>query len=175
MSSMFRYALPVEQTQWAFEGQNETVFSWEYDDVRAELLKLYDKGKKQQWDATERIDWSTDLDPENPMEMDERSVQIYGTDVWDRLTAKEKAKVRHPMNSDQMQQFRRRIFTRIVPTVKDIGLWGPRVQKAYTDMGVMEFAQVDAAAILENDNRVAQEFDARRVVAERLGQTPATS
>jgi hypothetical protein len=35
-------------------------------------------------------------------------------------------------------------------------------------MGVMEFAQVDAAAILENDNRVAQEFDARRVVGERL-------
>ena len=79
MSSMFKYTLPVEQTRWAFEGQNETVFSWEYDDVRAELLKLYDKGKTQQWDAAERIDWSTDLDPENPMEMDDRTIPIYGS------------------------------------------------------------------------------------------------
>jgi hypothetical protein len=352
MSSMFRYTLPVEQTQWAFEGQSETVFSWEYDDVRAELLKLYDKGKQQQWDAALRIDWSTDLDPENPMAMDDRSVQIHGTDVWSRLTPKEKGKVRHhlqaasisqfmhgeqgaliatakivqtvpdvaakfyaatqvmdearhveayarllhekfelaypitpglkallentisdrrwdmtylgmqvlieglalaafqrirdmaknplaaavnayvmqdearhvafgrlalrehypqlteaerdereefvveacyqmrdrfnqrevwenlglpvqecvaaTMNSEHMQQFRRRIFSRIVPTVKDIGLWGSRVQKAYADMGVLEFAQVDAGAMLENDNRVAQEFDARRVVTEGL-------
>lgn len=53
--------------------------------------------------------------------------------------------------------------------MEDIGLWGARVQKAYTDLGVMEFAQVDAAAMLENDNRLAQEFDARRVVTERLG------
>jgi 1,2-phenylacetyl-CoA epoxidase catalytic subunit len=90
-------------------------------------------------------------------------------EVWENLGLPVQECIAATMNSDQMQQFRRRIFTRIVPTVKDIGLWGARVQKAYTDMGVMEFAQVDAAAILENDNRVAQEFDARRVVAERLG------
>jgi hypothetical protein len=61
-----------------------------------------------------------------------------------------------------MRQFRTRLFTRIVPTVKDIGLWGSRVQKAYTDMGVLEFADVDAEALLENDARVALDFDARR-------------
>ena len=57
---------------------------------------------------------------------------------------------------------------RIVPTVKDIGLWGPRVRKAYEDMGVMEFADVDAEAMLDNDNRVAEEFDAKRFVAQAL-------
>ena len=60
-----------------------------------------------------------------------------------------------------MQQFRTRLFTRIVPTVKDIGLWGPRVQKAYDDMGVLSLAEVDADALLENDSRVADEFDAK--------------
>src|SRR5437762_2076501 len=30
--------------------------------------------------------------------------------------------------------FRNRLFTRIVPCIKDIGLWGERVQKAYADM-----------------------------------------
>jgi hypothetical protein len=36
-------------------------------------------------------------------------------------------------------------------------------------MGVMEFAEVDAAAILDNDNRVAEEFDAKQFVRQQLG------
>ena len=64
MSTMYRYQLPVEQTQWTLQGETQTSFTWEYEDERAALLALYDKGKKQQWDAAERIDWSVDLDPE---------------------------------------------------------------------------------------------------------------
>ena len=60
-----------------------------------------------------------------------------------------------------MKVFRSRIFSRIVPTVKDIGLWGSKVQEAFAAMGAIEFAQTDAAALLENDERVAEEFDAR--------------
>ena len=63
MSTLYRYTLPVEQTDWNFDGQTETCFTWEYDEPRQALLALYDKGKKQQWDAAERIDWSLDLDP----------------------------------------------------------------------------------------------------------------
>jgi hypothetical protein len=60
-----------------------------------------------------------------------------------------------------MKLFRSRIFSRIVPTVKDIGLWGPQVQEAFAAMGAIGFASVDAGALLENDARVAEEFDAR--------------
>ena len=60
-----------------------------------------------------------------------------------------------------MKMFRSRLFTRIVPTVKDIGLWGPKVQEAFAAMGAIEFAQTDAAALLDNDARVAEEFDAQ--------------
>ena len=35
--------------------------------------------------------------------------------------------------------------------LKDIGLWGQRVQKAYADMGVLDFATIDAEALLDND------------------------
>ena len=45
--------------------------------------------------------------------------------------------------------------------MKDIGLWGPQVQEAFAAMGAIEFAKVDAAALLENDARVAEDFDAR--------------
>jgi hypothetical protein len=60
-----------------------------------------------------------------------------------------------------MRAFRSRIFSRIVPTVRDIGLWGTRVQEAFAAMGAMEYADVDAAALLDNDARVADEYDAK--------------
>jgi hypothetical protein len=56
MSTFYRYTLPVGQTKWKFDGRAETCFTWKYDDQRAALLQLYDKGKQQQWDAAERID-----------------------------------------------------------------------------------------------------------------------
>jgi hypothetical protein len=65
-----------------------------------------------------------------------------------------------------MKQFRTRLFSRIVPTVKDIGLWGPTIRAAYADMGVLDFAEVDADALLANDAKVADEFDARRRLAD---------
>jgi hypothetical protein len=345
MSTSYRYTLPVEQTEWKFDGNTDVCFTWEYDDNRAGLLQLYAKGKQQQWDAAERIDWSQDLDPENPMLLDDRVIHIYGSDLWDRMTEKERRQVRHHLQASQISQFmhgeqgaliatskivqtvptldakfyaatqvmdearhveaysrllhekfelaypithglrslletglsdsrwdmtyltmqilieglalaafqrlrdqsrnplaaavnayvmqdearhvafgrlalrdyypqlsdaernereefvvdacwhmrdrfnqlevwqrldlpieeclrlveesesmkvfRSRIFSRIVPTVKDIGLWGPKVQEAFAAMGAIEFAQTDAAALLENDARVAEEFDAR--------------
>ena len=66
MSSTFLYRLPVEQTQWKVDGQTTTSFTWEYEDGSADLLRLYAKGKKQQWDAAERIDWSLEIGSRQP-------------------------------------------------------------------------------------------------------------
>ena len=66
MSSQFLYRLPVEQTEWKVDGQTTTAFTWEYEDGSDDLLRLYAKGKKQQWDAAERLDWSQEVDPDNP-------------------------------------------------------------------------------------------------------------
>jgi hypothetical protein len=88
--------------------------------------------------------------------------------VWQNLGLPVQECVDAVEKSEYMRLFRTRLFSRIVPTVKDIGLWGPRVRKAYEDMGVMEFASIDAQAILDNDNRVAEEFDAKRFVTQAL-------
>ncbi len=345
MSTTYRYTLPVEQTEWKFEGNADTAFTWEYDENRAGLLQLYDKGKRQQWDAAERIDWDQDLDPENPMLLDDRVIPIHGSAIWDKMNEAERRRVRHHLQASQisqfmhgeqgaliatakivqtvpdidakfyaatqvmdearhveaysrllhekfelaypithglksllesglsdrrwdmtyltmqilieglalaafqrirdqsknplaaavnayvmqdearhvafgrlalrdyypqlsdaeraereefvvdacwhmrdrfnqlevwqrlglpieqclelvdrsetMQVFRSRIFSRIVPTVRDIGLWGPKVQEAFAAMGAIGFADVDAAALLEQDAKVAEEFDAQ--------------
>jgi hypothetical protein len=352
MSTMYRYQLPVEQTGWKLDGQTETAFSWEYEDERGKLLALYDKGKQQQWDAATRIDWSLELDPENPQEIDDRLIPIFGSPLWEKMDRQERIRVRQhqqahtlsqfmhgeqgalmaaarivqtvpdldakfyaatqvmdearhveayarllndklglaypitpglkalleatltdrrwdmtylgmqilieglalaafqrirdyaknrlaasvnayvmqdearhvafgrlalrdlypqlteperrereefvveacyqmrdrfnqkelwehlglsveqavkaSMASENMRLFRKRLFSRIVPTVKDIGLWGPGVQRAFAEMGAIEFADVDTEALLEQDHRVAADFDAGNFVRQSL-------
>jgi len=352
MATMYRYQLPVEQTGWKLNGETETTFSWEYEGEREKLLALYEKGKSQQWDAATRIDWSLDLDPENPQEIDDRLIPIFGSPLWERMDNKERITVRRhqqaqtlsqfmhgeqgalmaaarivqtvpdldakfyaatqvmdearhveayarllneklgiaypitpglksllettltdrrwdmtylgmqilieglalaafqrirdyaknrlaasvnayvmqdearhvafgrlalrdfypqltqaersereefvveacyhmrdrfnqkelwenlglpveeaveaAMASENMRLFRRRLFSRIVPTVKDVGLWGPGVQKAFAEMGAIEFADIDSEALLEQDHRVAEEFDAGHFVRASL-------
>jgi hypothetical protein len=346
MSTGSRYARPIDEPQWSIHGQFDTVFNWEYADGRAALLTLYEKGKNLQWNTNSRIDWSQDLDPENPQELPDEAVTIFGSDVWKRLTRQERAAVRrhaqawqlsqflhgeqgalvctakivqqvpnvdakfyaatqvmdearhvetyarllhekfelaYPItptlkklledvlsdsrwdmtylgmqilieglalaafasirdqaknslaaavnayvmqdearhvafgrlalreyypqltqkerdereefaveacylmrdrflaeevwetlglpveecvryvdSSDELRNFRSRLFTRIVPTIKDIGLWGPKIRRAYANMGILGFADIDAEALSSEDERVAQEFDARR-------------
>jgi hypothetical protein len=85
-----------------------------------------------------------------------------------RPTGRGMPEARRSVRGDEL--FRSRIFSRVVPTVRDVGLWGPRVQQAFAAMGAIEFATVDAAALLDNDARVADEFDARLRVREAMPQ-----
>jgi hypothetical protein len=355
MSTMFRYALPVEQTGWQVGTQMDASFAWEYEDGRAKLLNLYDTAKKHQWDAALRIDWSQPLDPGNPMRLDDRGLAIAETPLWAKLPETERARVRthvqahtlsqflhgeqgalmvaarlvqaapqmdakfyaatqtmdearhveaysrllhekfdivypitpglksllddilsdsrwdfcylgmqvlieglalaafqryrdsahnpliqavnayvmqdearhvafgrialrdlYPqltdheraeredfvieacrhmrdrfdqrevwenlgfgaelariaLDSQTIKAFRRRLFTRIVPVVKDIGLWSPKVRQAFVDMDAIEFADVDVDALLEQDQKAAEEFDARRHVADAIAAAP---
>ena len=38
-------------------------FVWDYDDRRPRLTKLYEKSKVSQWNASEDVDWSIEVDP----------------------------------------------------------------------------------------------------------------
>ena len=102
---MFHYALPVDLTAWAFGGGGQTQFTWQYDAGREALSALYDKSKLQQWNATNRIDWRHDLDPDNPMLLDDRAIPIHGTGLWERLSERDKSQVRHHHQAYTVSQF----------------------------------------------------------------------
>jgi hypothetical protein len=85
-------------------------------------------------------------------------------EVWQRSGLPAKVLDDIHYNSKQMNSFRGRLFSRVVPTVKDIGLWGDRVQKAFAEMGVMDYAKVDVTEQLANDGRVADDFDKKMFV-----------
>jgi hypothetical protein len=62
-------------------------------------------------------------------------------------------------NSEVLRQFRGYLFLRIVPILRDIGLWGPKVRTAFTDMGVVSFADADIDAAMAEDEAVADQID----------------
>jgi hypothetical protein len=105
MSSMSRYTQALGQPKWQVSQSLDSVFNWEYEDGRKRLLNLYDQGKRRQWDAAERIDWSTDLDPENPSGLPDEMIAIYGSDIWNRMTGKERANLRRHLQAWQISQF----------------------------------------------------------------------
>jgi P-aminobenzoate N-oxygenase AurF len=352
MSTESRYVFPMSEMGWTLNAPQQTNFRWEYEDGRADLLALYEKGKRQQWNAQDRIDWSKNLGEENPMELPDETITIFGTDIWKKLSPKQIVELRRYSQALQISQFmhgeqgalicaakivqqvsgvdakfyaatqtvdearhveayarllhekfdivfpinkslqaligdviehkdwdftylgmqvvieglalaafqgirdnaknnlaaqvnayvmqdearhvafgrlalreyypqltdserdrreeflveacylmrdrldpayaweaagldvkacreahetglatvkfRARLFSRIVPTVRDIGLWGPRVRRAFEDLGAMQFADRDSAAMLAEDNRVAEELDAKQMVAQAL-------
>jgi hypothetical protein len=79
MATEDRYPFAIETTRWDIPGAFDTTFRWEYEHGRPAMEGLYSKAKKLQWNAEERIDWSQDLDPENPMELPDESILIYGS------------------------------------------------------------------------------------------------
>jgi len=83
-------------------------------------------------------------------------------EVWETLGLPVEECVAYVERSEMMRQFRSTLFSRIVPTIKDIGLWGPKIRRAYANMGIMGYAEVDTEELTSNDERVAEEFDARR-------------
>ena len=91
-------------------------------------------------------------------------------EVWETLGLPVDECAGYVDRSELMQIFRTNLFTRIVPTMKDIGLWGPKVQKAYADMGVIGFADINLESVMAHDEKVGAEFDARNTEILRVAQ-----
>jgi hypothetical protein len=89
--------------------------------------------------------------------------RFLGEEVWENLGLPVEECARYTDDSDFMRIYRTSLFTRIVPTMKEIGLWGPRIRKAYADMDIIGFADTDTEALSANDERVGEEFDRRRL------------
>jgi 1,2-phenylacetyl-CoA epoxidase catalytic subunit len=80
-------------------------------------------------------------------------------EVWERLGLDVDKCVEFTENSDMTREFRKMLFSRIVPTVKDIGLWGPTVQQAYVDLGVIQFQDMDPDVLQAQDEAIARKLD----------------
>ena len=85
--------------------------------------------------------------------------RIRGREIWGNVGLDEAECDAYVDQSEFMKMFRNQLFTRIVPIVKDIGLWGPKVQRAYADMGVLEMGDANLDALMKQDEDLAEQID----------------
>ena len=96
----------------------------------------------------------------------ERLLKQYGDQFAARLGFDVRRCMEFVEDSEMMGVFRKMLFSRIVPTVKDIGLWGAKVQKAYEEMGVISFSDMNPEELIAQDEDHARKLDETRGLPE---------
>ena len=73
-------------------SRSEVVFRKSYAVDQAELRKLYENAKRDQWNASNDIPWAQPVDPDEGVIADEL-VDAFGTDYWRKLSKKQQVEL----------------------------------------------------------------------------------
>jgi hypothetical protein len=95
-------------------------------------------------------------------------------EVWEGLGFPLKECLGLEDRSASGRQFHVSLFSRIVPIVKGVGLWGPRVRDAFEKMGVIGMAEFDLDQEMRRDEQLAAEFDAASYIERAIADKPAS-
>jgi len=79
-------------------------YTWNYETTRQELRNLYEKAKRDQWNATDQLPWSLDVDPEAE-NIPDIQIPVYATPILDKMTPGEVKKLRREALSWTLSQF----------------------------------------------------------------------
>jgi hypothetical protein len=88
--------------------------------------------------------------------------RIRGAEVWENFGIDSQEVRELTENSPYMRMFQSFLFSRIVPCVRDIGLWTPRIQQTFAEMGVAEHGKADLEALMRRDEDIAEQVDAAK-------------
>jgi hypothetical protein len=91
---------PLERVNAAFPA----VFNWEYRTRRDELMRLYEKGKQLQWNASTDIDWSIDVNPERVRVEDTAALDAI-LNQPEPIDAATRARMNHHFTAWMLSQF----------------------------------------------------------------------
>jgi hypothetical protein len=126
MTVGFELAIDGTATDWEVPSPATTVFDFDYTDNRDQLLRLYDKGTRRQWIGKDRLDWSLDVDPANPVAMPDDIHPLFGTPWWEKMTPAERGEAKRHVEAWRFSQFMHGeqgaliCTAKIVQTVPDI-------------------------------------------------------
>jgi hypothetical protein len=79
-------------------------YVWNYGSVKEGLRELYEKSKREQWNGTTQLDWKIEVDPESEL-IPTHFNPLSGFGPFQKLNAKEQARLRHAQISNQLSQF----------------------------------------------------------------------
>src|SRR5260370_22535532 len=83
-AAAMRERRPVERGH-SVETQNTAYFRHVYDGEHADMRRLYEQAKLDQWNAATDIDWQQPLDSDGGLIADDL-VDIHGSPFWERLS-----------------------------------------------------------------------------------------
>ena len=80
----------VDEVIHTIHQENEVLFTWDYERSRPALVKLYEKAKKSQWNASTDLEWDTQIDNEKLADEFMQTIARFDVlhDVEDSPTAK---------------------------------------------------------------------------------------
>lgn len=82
----------------------DTSYVWNYGTVKEGLRDLYEKAKRDQWNGTTQLAWSTEVDPEGDIiPQTINPIASYGP--FQKLNERERARLRHAQIALQLSQF----------------------------------------------------------------------
>src|SRR5215831_16569598 len=67
----------------------DTVFEFDYSVQAEDMRSLYEKAKRDQWNASRDIDWNAPATGDGRVLSDEL-IDIYGSPIWERLSERER-------------------------------------------------------------------------------------
>ena len=94
--------------RWTVPVTMESVMTWNYEVEHAELRALYEKAKREQWNATTQLNWAQPVDPEAPVlndDIDPNVALLRGSDMWRKMTPKEQQRLRYETLVWNLSQF----------------------------------------------------------------------
>ncbi len=93
---------------WTITTTMQSVLTWNYAIEHAGLRELYEKAKREQWNATTQLNWEQDVDPESPILDDDLNPNVAllrDSDIWRRLTPREQRRLRYETLAWNLSQF----------------------------------------------------------------------
>ena len=79
------------------DSRNIAYFRHDYDSEHADMRRLYEQAKLDQWNAARDIDWAAPLDGDGGLIADDL-VDIHGTRFWERLSPAQRVEVNHAVS-----------------------------------------------------------------------------
>ena len=86
------------------EAVLDVTYTWGYQETRAKLRDLYDKAVRAQWISDDVLPWQTEVDLTLPMGP-EQLMPLYGSDLYTRMTEKERRAINVETFSWTLSQF----------------------------------------------------------------------
>jgi len=82
----------------------DTSYAWNYGSVKEGLRDLYEKAKREQWNSTTQLPWSTPVDPESEI-IPAQFNPLQGYGPFRKMSPRQAVRLRHAQLSWQLSQF----------------------------------------------------------------------